>query len=161
MEKPPYTHNIPRTPEQIDEQLAHIWNLVMQAHNYEARAIAERLIQSLQGQITTDDPALLARLARAHHVAGYVTSLNTHTQEIDKALAHFQQMEEFARLIHDDTFLNLALTYHGDMLRRDGKIDEAITYLEAARDTTPLADVAARGNGIQLLGRACSFIKSS
>lgn len=31
---------------------------------------------------------------------------------------------------------------------------QAITYLEAARDTTPQADNAARGNGMQLLGHA-------
>jgi tetratricopeptide (TPR) repeat protein len=40
------------------------------------------------------------------------------------------------------------------MYRRLGDIRKAITYLEAARDTTAGADPAARGNGIQLLGRA-------
>ena len=40
------------------------------------------------------------------------------------------------------------------MYRRLGKLTQAITYLEAARDTTPQADTAAKGNGIQLLGRA-------
>ncbi|MBV9689416.1 MAG: helix-turn-helix domain-containing protein [Ktedonobacteraceae bacterium] len=146
--------HLPLTLEQIDKALAHVWTLVAKARNYEARVAGEKLVKDLRAQITKEDNELLVRLARAHHVTGYVTSLNTHTNEVHKAIEHFEQMASIARLIHDDTLLNLALTYHGDMLRREGDIDEAITYLEAARDTTPLADVAARGNAIQLLGRA-------
>lgn len=145
---------LPLSIEQIDKALTHVWNLVAKARNYEARVAGEKLIKDLRTQITREDNELLLRLARVHHVTGYVTSLNTHTNEVYKAIEHFEQMENIARLIHDDTLLNLALTYHGDMLRREGDIDEAIVYLEAARDTTPLADTAARGNGIQLLGRA-------
>ena len=63
-------------------------------------------------------------------------------------------METIARIIKDDTLLNIALTYQGDMYRRLGNLDKAISYLEAARDTTPQADKAALGNGIQLLARA-------
>jgi tetratricopeptide (TPR) repeat protein len=146
--------SLPLTVEQIDKALAHVWTLVAKARNYEARVAGEKLIKDLRAQITKEDRELLSRLGRTHHVTGYVTSLNTHTNEVYKAIEHFEQMANIARLIHDDTMLNLALTYHGDMLRREGETDEAITYLEAARDTTPLADVAARGNGIQLLGRA-------
>src|ERR1700730_18458093 len=40
------------------------------------------------------------------------------------------------------------------MYRRLGDVQKAITYLEAARDTTARADQAVRGNGLQLLGRA-------
>ncbi len=145
---------LPLTVEQIDKALAHVWTLVAKARNYEARVAGEKLIKDLRAQITKEDRELLFRLGRAHHVTGYVTSLNTHTNEVYKAIEHFEQMANIAHIIHDDTLLNLALTYHGDMLRREGDTDEAITYLEAARDTTPLADVAARGNGIQLLGRA-------
>jgi tetratricopeptide (TPR) repeat protein len=145
---------VPQTLEQIDKALEHVWMLVGKARNYEARIAGEKLIRDLRAQITKEDHTLLVRLARAHHVTGYVTSLNTHTNEVYRAVEHFQQMENIARIIHDDTLLNLALTYHGDMLRREGNIDEAIKHLEAARDTTPQADAAARGNGIQLLGRA-------
>lgn len=144
----------PLTLEQIDERLQNVWSLVGKARNYEARVAIEKLIKDLREQIKTEDRDLLTMLARSHYVAGYVTSLNTHTTEIHKSIAHFQQMENVAHILHDDTFLNLALTYHGDMLRRDGRVDEAITHLEAARDTTPNAELAARGNGIQLLGRA-------
>jgi len=146
--------HLPLSLEQVDEALAHVWALVAKARNYEARIAGEKLIRDLRAQITKEDNELLFRLARAHHVTGYVTSLNTHTDQVYKAIAYFEQMESIARILHDDTLLNLALTYHGDMLRREGNIDEAITYLEAARDTTPRADTAARGNGIQLLGRA-------
>ncbi len=145
---------IPLSLEQIDKALAHVWTLVAKARNYEARVSGEKLIHDLRAQITKEDNELLLRLARAHHVTGYVTSLNTHSNEVYKAVEHFEQMESIARILHDDTSINLALTYQGDMLRREGDIDEAVKRLEAARDTTPLADVAARGNGIQLLGRA-------
>lgn len=146
--------SLPLSIEQIDKALAHVWALVAKARNYEARIAGEKLIRDLRLQITKEDNALLFKLARAHHVTGYVTSLNTHTSEVYKAIEHFEQMEKIARILHDDTLINLALTYQGDMLRREGNIDEAIIRLEAARDTTPLADVAARGNSIQLLGRA-------
>ncbi|HLZ62201.1 MAG TPA: helix-turn-helix transcriptional regulator, partial [Ktedonosporobacter sp.] len=142
--------HLPLTSEQMDKALAHVWTLVAKARNYEARVAGEKLIRDLRTQITKEDNDLLSRLARAHYVTGYVTSLNIHTQEVYKAIEHFEQMENIARIIHDDTLLNLALTYHGDMLRREGDTDGAITFLEAARDTAPLADVAARGNGIQL-----------
>jgi len=145
---------LPLSIGQIDKALAHIWALIAKARNYEARVAGEKLIRDLRAQITKEDAELLLRLARAHHVTGYVTSLNTHTNEVYKAVEHFEQMESIGRILHDDTLINLALTYQGDMLRREGDIGEAIIRLEAARDTTPLADVAARGNGIQLLGRA-------
>ena len=146
---------VPFSLEQMDKALAHVWELVAKARNYEARIAGEKLINNLRAQITKEDKELLLRLARAHHVTGYVTSLNTHTNEVYKAIEHFEQMESIARILYEDTLINLAFTYQGDMLRREGDIDEAIIRLEAARDTTPLADVAARGNGIQLLGRAC------
>src|SRR5205823_5427108 len=65
-----------------------------------------------------------------------------------------EHIEAIARTLNDHTLLNIALTYQGDMYRRLGKHTQAITYLEAARDTTPHADNAAKGNGMQLLGRA-------
>jgi|SRR5579883_3091825 tetratricopeptide (TPR) repeat protein len=146
--------HLPLSLDQIDKALSHVWALVARARNYEARICGEKVIRDLRLQITREDNELLVRLAKAHHVTGYVTSLNTHTSELHKAIEHFAQMEEIARIIKDDTLLNLALTYHGDMLRRGGEIEEAIAFLEAARDTTPLADVSAKGNSIQLLGRA-------
>src|SRR5260370_7723269 len=39
------------------------------------------------------------------------------------------------------------------MFRRQKAVEKAIQYLEAARDITPNADVSAKGNALQLLGR--------
>lgn len=143
-----------RTPEQIEEVITHIWSLVEQSRIQEARNTIERLIHNLQTQITTEDPKLLYSLAHAFHTAGYAVAEGTRASGSYEALLHYQQMESIARIINDHTLLNIALTYQGDMYRRLGNITKAIEYLEAARDTTPHADTAARGNGIQLLGRA-------
>ncbi len=145
---------VPRTPEEIEEVIAHIWNLVEASRLQEARETIERFVDSLRTQITAENPAILRSVARAYHTAGYVVSEATRANESYAAILHYEQMEEIARTLNDDTLLNIALTYQGDMFRRLGSFTKAITYLEAARDTTPHADTAARGNGIQLLGRA-------
>jgi tetratricopeptide (TPR) repeat protein len=70
------------------------------------------------------------------------------------AFSQYNEMERIARILDDQTLINIALAYQGDMLQRGGNIEQSIQYLEAARDTTPDADTSARENGIQLLGRA-------
>jgi len=144
---------ISRTSEEIEEVIAHIWNLVEAPRLQEAQETSERFVENLQAQITTDNPALLRSLARAYHTAGYVVSEATRAHESYAAILHYEQMEGIARRLNDHTFLNIALTYQGDMFRRLGSYTKAATYLEAARDTTPQADAAARGNGLQLLAR--------
>lgn len=142
------------TVEQIDETMGYIWNLIDLARSYEANTLVERLVQDLNTQLTREDPVLLRKLAETLHLAGYVKSVVTRANEASQALHFYQEMEQVARILNDDTLLNIALTYEGDMYCRSGDTQKAITYLEAARDTTPQADKAARGNGIQLLGRA-------
>jgi transcriptional regulator with XRE-family HTH domain len=149
---------IPKTPEQIEEIVEHVWSLMDEVRVHEASAVIERLIHNLYAQPITDDPQMLLSIAHAQHAAGYVTSMRTKTSEVPIAISHYHELEEIARIINDSTLLNIALSYQGDMYRRLGEIDKAITYLEAARDITPGANAAARGNGIQLLGRA-SFIR--
>lgn len=144
---------IPRTPEEIEEALEHAWSLVEASRLREAKAVIEPLVQHLRTQITSENPAFLRGLAHAYHAAGYVISAATRASESYEAILYYKEMETVARLIHDDTALNIALTYQGDMYRRLGKLDKAATYLEAARETTPQADKAALGNGIQLLAR--------
>ena len=144
----------PRTPEQIEEIIQHAWSLVEESRMYQARATIERLIQNVQTQITSEEPKLLTSLAHAYHVAGYIVAESSRAHESYGAIVHYHQMETIARTLNDHTLLNIALTYQGDMYRRLGDLTKAITDLEAARDSTPQADVAARGNGIQLLGRA-------
>lgn len=143
-----------RSPEEIENVIQHVWELVDASRLYEARNTIERLIHNLHAQRTTESTAMLKSLARAYHTAGYVVSEATHANQSYAAILHYEQMEAIARTLNDDTLLNIALTYQGDMFRRLGSIAKAITYLEAARDTTPQADSAARGNGIQLLARA-------
>jgi transcriptional regulator with XRE-family HTH domain len=144
----------PRTPEQIEEIIQLAWSLVEESRMYQARTTIERLIQSVQSQINSEEPGLLRTLAHAYHAAGYIVSEATRANESFGAMTYYQQMEAIAHSLNDHTLLNIALTYQGDMYRRLGNITKAITYLEAARDTTPRADRAARGNGMQLLGRA-------
>jgi tetratricopeptide (TPR) repeat protein len=145
---------IPRSPEEIEEVIKHVWNLVEESRLYEARETIERFVENIQSQITIEDRAMLHSLARAYHTAGYVVSEATRAHESYAAILHYEQMETIARTLNDHTLLNISLTYQGDMFRRLRSYKKAITYLEAARDTTPNADTAARGNGLQLLGRA-------
>lgn len=145
---------IPLQPHQVDEVIENIWNLVHHGRNYEANVLVDRLIHDLTSQITTEEPTLLRRLAYTQHLAGYVKSVITRADEAAIPRAHYHELELLARLLNDQTLLNLALTYQGDMYCRGGDTLRSVEYLEAARDTTPLADNAARGNGIQLLGRS-------
>jgi transcriptional regulator with XRE-family HTH domain len=145
---------VPRTSEQIEEVIAHIWDLVEESRLQEAITTIKQLAYTLESQIVSEDPVLLRGLARTYHAAGYVTSEATRASESPKAIAYYKEMEKIARILDDHTLLNIALTYQGDMYRRLGNISKAVEYLEAARDTTPKADAAARGNGLQLLGRA-------
>ena len=144
---------VPRTPEEIEEVLQHAWELVEESRLREARIVIERLAQHLRTRITSENPALLRSLAQTYHAAGYIVSEATKAGESYEAILYYKEMESIARLIQDDTLLNIALTYQGDMYRRLGNLEKAAVLLEAARDTTPRADSAAAGNGIQLLAR--------
>jgi transcriptional regulator with XRE-family HTH domain len=143
----------PRTPEEIEDALGHTWALVEEARLREAKAAIERLAQTLRTHISSDQPHLLRSLAQTYHAAGYVVSEATKARESYEAILYYKEMETIARLIKDDTLLNIALTYQGDMHRRLGNLEKAAIYLEAAKETTPNADPAALGNGIQLLAR--------
>ncbi len=146
--------SLPRSFDEITSVIEYAWSLIAQARNVEARATIEQLIRQMMISMMPEDREGLSALARAHYVAGYVISLNTHTKDVGRAIQHFQEMEAIARVMENDSLLNIALTYHGDILRRQGDLRGAILYLEAARDTTPGADTASRGNAIQLLARA-------
>ena len=148
---------VPKTLEQIEEIIHRVWSLMDEVRVNEASILIERLVKDLRIQITKEDPLLLLSFAHALHAAGYVASMRAKTSEVPVAIAHYHELETVARMINDPTLLNIALTYQGDMYRRLGEIQKAITYLEAARDTTSGANVAARGNGLQLLGRS-SFL---
>lgn len=145
---------VPHTPEQIEEIVERIWSLMHDLRMNEARSVLGKLLQDVSYQPIADDPALLLALAHLYHVAGYVTSMSARTLEVPQAIYYYHELETIARVLDDQTLLNTALTYQGDMYRRIGDIEKAITYLEAARDTVSQADPAAQGNTFQLLGRA-------
>src|SRR5437016_9184081 len=149
---------IPKTAEQIEEIVEHVWSLMDEVRISEARPIIEKLVRDVEVQMTKEDHHLLRAFAHASQAAGYVISMNATTSEVPLAIHYYHQMESVARVINDQTLLNIALAYQGDMYRRLGDLSKAITFLEAARDTTPQANTAARGNGLQLLGRA-AFLK--
>lgn len=144
---------LPKTPEMVEEIIEHVWALMDEIRVREAFNIIEKLVQDLRLQIKAEDHRILTSFAHALHVAGYVASMRAKTSEVTLAVNYYHELEAVARLINDPTLLNTALSYQGDMYRRQGDIQKALTYLEAARDTTVGADPAARGNGIQLLGR--------
>lgn len=143
------------TDEQASETIEHIWTLVNNGRAWEARAIAERLVNDLlsKSQLTGKDEDI-RRLAQARHAQAYTRAMNTRISEIRYPLASYHAMGETARLLGDSTLLSIALTYEGDMYSRVEKIDKALPLLQAALDTAPETDIAARGNALQLLGRA-------
>lgn len=143
---------IPSTLEQADEAIEQGWSYLQQLRYVEGRAFVEKLVRDVSLHITSEDAQWLNRLARARHVAGHITSESSRTEKVPEAFQHYHEMETIARLLNNQILLNIALTYEGDMLRRQGRIDEAIRYLEQARDIT--LDAEARGNTLQLLGRA-------
>lgn len=144
---------IPRTSEEIEEAIKHVWHLVEASRLVEARSVIEKLVQTVKTQIVSEDPAMLRSLAEVYHSAGYIVSEATQAQDSYESLLYYQQMEIIARILADHTLLNIALTYQGDMYRRLGNLEKAEKYLTVARDTTPKADFAAKGNGLQLLAR--------
>jgi transcriptional regulator with XRE-family HTH domain len=145
---------IPLSAEHINTTVNHVWSLIDEARISEARAIAENLVREAYHQISTSDPVYLHAFARMYHAMAHATSTSVRTEEVGQAIYYYQQMEYFARLLKDNTLINISLSYQGDMYRRKGDIPKALTLLEAARDTTPGADEAARGNNMQLLARS-------
>ncbi len=146
--------SFPFIPEQMDEAIDRVWSLAKETRNREALALSGNLLREADAQTRTENPVFLQRLTRIYQTAGHITSITSRTATVYIALQYYQKMESVARLLNDQTLLNIALTYQGDILRRIGNVPEAVTYLEAARDTTPQAGVDARGNSMQLLGRA-------
>lgn len=145
---------LPKTPEQVEEIVAHVWALMDEVRVNEAFQVIEKLVQDVRAHIVTEDHRMLLSFAHALHAAGYVASMQAKTSEVHGAINHYAELESIARIINDPTLLNIALAYQGDMYRRLGDTPKAITYLEAARDTTTGANLAAAGNSLQLLGRA-------
>jgi transcriptional regulator with XRE-family HTH domain len=145
---------VPLTVEQMNTTIDRIWYFIDDGRVNEAHAIAENLVREAQNQFATEDTSYLRAFTRMYHAVAHATSLSVRTDNVGQAIYYYQQMEYFARLLKDDTQINIALAYLGDMYRRKGDIQKAIAILEEARDTTPLADLPAQGNVMQLLARS-------
>jgi transcriptional regulator with XRE-family HTH domain len=145
----------PLPPEEIEAAVARLWRLADGDRVLEATAVGENLVAAAaaQGRLGADAPTLRAH-AHLYQVVAYVASNRVRSEHAEEPIAFYRRMEDFARALGDDALLNVALTYQGDMWRRKGDFARAITLLEAARDATPGADDAARGNALQLLARA-------
>jgi transcriptional regulator with XRE-family HTH domain len=145
----------PLPPEEIEAAVTRLWRLADGDRVNEATAVGENLVAAAaaQGRLGADAPTLRA-YAHLYQVVAYVASNRVRSEHAEEPIAFYRRMEDFARALGDDALLNVALTYQGDMWRRKGDFARAITLLEAARDTTPGADDAARGNALQLLARA-------
>ncbi len=141
------------TPAEIDSTTQNVWKHIHGGKYYEANILVDKLVVDIASLAHNGDTALFRRLAHAHYAAGFVKSQISRINEVGSAIFHYHEMEQMARMLGDQTLLNIALTYQGDMLQRKGDLTNGIMYLESARDITS-ADIAARGNGIQLLGRA-------
>ncbi len=143
------------TDKQASETLEHIWSLVDDGRVWEARSIAERLVSDLQTKARqTGSAEDLHRLALAHHASAYTKAMNTRVSEIQFPLKSYQDMEEAARLAGDSLLTALALTYEGDMYNRTGDVEKGLPLLLAAVEAVPPDDIAAKGNALQLIGRA-------
>jgi transcriptional regulator with XRE-family HTH domain len=146
---------IPLTLEQINTTIDRIWFLRDEGRINEAHALAENLVREATHQLVVrkQDAAVFRTFARLYHAAAYAESFSVRNNNVGQAVYYYQQMEYFARQLKDDTLINISLAYQGDMQRRKGDIPHALTLLEAARETTPQADQAARGKMLQVLAR--------
>jgi transcriptional regulator with XRE-family HTH domain len=133
------------TAREVDEIVKHIASLMLQARFVEARTTGETLLHSLKKQARQEEAPFLHALASAHCIAGHVQAITRKTREVQYIIQHYQEMAKIAQVLENQTLLTLALSYHADMLRRRGDVAQAMAYLEKARATAPLADVAARG----------------
>lgn len=142
------------TAKQIHEVVERVGSLVLQARFVEARSTIETLFRNLKKQPEHNEPPFLRALAYAHGMGGHIQAITRRTREVEHVLRHYQEMAHIAQALEDQSLLNIALSYQGDMLRRRGEVAQAIAHLEKAREHTPLADAATRGNNALLLARA-------
>ena len=148
---------VPLSIEHMQTTVSRIWGLIDDGRISEAHAIAENLVREAYQQFATDDLTYIRAFAHLYHAVAHATSLSVRTDDVGQAMYYYQQMEYFARKIADNTLINIALAYQGDMYRRKNDMQKAIATLEEARDTTSGADLAAQGNVMQLLAR--SYVK--
>ncbi len=137
------------TPETASVQLSEAKSFFDDGAFTSARSTCEVLVSNLTRQIKAKATNLLPSFEHALYFAGHATSI---ANEPAAAFAFFKTMEEVARELQDNNLLCLALTYQGEMYRRQKKYDEAIATLTSAPHGLDV-DVYIRGNWAQLLAR--------
>jgi transcriptional regulator with XRE-family HTH domain len=142
------------SPDQADETLYHVWQLIAAARLFEARAIAERLVADLQSNaLHPGSPAHLYRLTQAHRVTAYARARNTRTSEVGYPLASYHAMEQTARLLDNPSLLAIALAFEGEMYTRIGKVNTGNECLETALVIAPDEDSTAKGTAALFLAK--------
>jgi len=121
-----------------------------------ARIRGEFLLRNLKRQVDNGDTSLTEPYILTLYFLGHTISIASNNPEWASHL--FQKMGEVAADLPEGdhmrpSYLSLAFTYMGEMLRRLEKIDEAIDTIKKAPQG-PDVDILVRGNRAQLLGRA-------
>ena len=141
------------TPKQIYEVVERVWSLIPQARLIEAHTSINTLLQNVRSLASSEDTQVLYACACAHIVTGYVKSLTCKTVEAAQVIQHLQEAARIACVINDHTLFSIALSQHGEMLRRQNKIVQSIAQLENASTNAPAAHLVAQGNNARLLAR--------
>jgi transcriptional regulator with XRE-family HTH domain len=142
------------TAKQVHNIVEQVGSLVLQARLVEARTNIDTLCRNLEKRLGKEEPAFLCSLAHAYCMAGHVHAVTRRTREVVHIMHYYQEMGRVASALEDQSLLDMALSYHGNLLRRRGECAQAIVALEKARESTPLANAVARGNNALLLGWA-------
>ena len=139
--------------DQVESILNLAWEAWFTANPKQAARETTRLLPGLERIIYT--PYLSAYTLRATELAirghGLLGSVFLDSLQNDMALFHYTQAHTYAEEIHEK---DLAITYLaliGDVLRRQNKKQDAIRYMEDARDRAMSATSATQGHVLQLL----------
>ncbi|HEY4386228.1 MAG TPA: hypothetical protein VGN34_17360 [Ktedonobacteraceae bacterium] len=99
--------------EQIQDVVERVAVLLPQACSIEARSTSDTLFRNVLRSVDNEDPAFLRILAHASRLAGQIHAITRRTREVDHILQHFQEMAGIARVLGDQTFLNMRSRIRG------------------------------------------------
>ena len=139
--------------DQVESILNLAWEAWFTANPKQAARETTRLLPGLERVIYT--PYLSTYILRASELAirghGLLGSVYLDSLQNDMALFHYTQAHKYAEEIHDKDLSITYLALIGDVLRRQNKKQEAIRYMEDARDKATKATSATQGHILQLL----------
>jgi len=138
------------TLETVQKQLSEAKSFLDNGAFTSACSIGNTLVVNLTRQVDDGEISLMSSLAYALYFLGHATSIVENDPV--KALGFYKEMEKVARELQDNNWLCLALTYEGEMYRRQGKHAEAFSAFKSAPQG-PDVDILIRSNHAQLLAR--------